>query len=224
MKISCGAILYTYNENKELGIILGLERQGWFPFKGCMKTGETYLQTAIREICEETCGLLKVTDKDFIHDWHTFETKRKEYHISLLYAPYSIIEEFKKKREEEDRAEFVEKDCIRFFPFHDKILTENIHNITKISILYYWNILCKLREENNIPYNKRYFNSRIRKHSVGLKFAKKNYDIFNLQNREKSPISSCAKNKKWKFSNNPVIPDNLKIWRNENIIPLRISA
>lgn len=144
MHVSCGALAYTYDNEGRLGIVLGREKGNWLPFKGCIKEGETDVQTASRELYEETCGLVYVDAKK-IKLLHIFETKRKEYRIALVYMPFSKIEEFRLLRSIEDRHDYLEKDMLQFFPFDNSILSSDIHNITKASIQYYWNTLLHLK-------------------------------------------------------------------------------
>jgi len=146
MRDSCGAILYTYDLNGVLGIILGEEGNKWFPFKGCVKKGESFEETAIREIKEETCGLLCL---DNISLEHKFSSKRKNYYIGLCYAPYNIIEDFDNKIKLETRMDYKEKKRLKFFPINIAILYNNdIHSITKSSIEFYWNKLLYLNNKN----------------------------------------------------------------------------
>ena len=97
-KHSCGALFYTYSPSGELGVILGdegREREEWLPFKGCAEDGETYEQAAIREIREESGGLVDI--KTIILE-HVFSTRRKHYHIGLIEVPHYIIEMYNKTR------------------------------------------------------------------------------------------------------------------------------
>lgn len=150
MKVSCGAIFYTYDPYGNIGIILGLEGDDWLPFKGCNEKGETYEETAIREIYEETCGLIRV---DKISLDHAFASKRKKYYIGLIYVDYDIIEKFSQLRKAEDRPNFIEKKSLRFFNLDTVLFNNYVHGISKASIKYYWNKLEYLRpkmyNENN---------------------------------------------------------------------------
>jgi hypothetical protein len=167
MRNSCGAILYTHDPNGVLGIILGEEGNKWFPFKGCSKTGETLEETAKREINEETCGLVYL---DSINLQHKFSSKKKKYYIGLCYAPYNIIEEFEAKIKLETRLEFKEKKRLKFFPIDNSILYNNdIHNITKASIEFYWDKLLQSISHNTIKCN------NVRYHGVSYKYIKKLY-------------------------------------------------
>jgi hypothetical protein len=172
MKSSCGALFYSYNPQRKLGIILGLEGLNWLPFKGCNESGETLEQTAIREIKEETCGLVNINS---INLEHRFTSKRKHYFIGLCEVPYDIIEEFSKLRLTEDRIEYREKKILKFFPL-DTILDDNgVHNITKASVKYFWNHLQKLNKDEKYVIQNTV--ERIRKQSIPLEYAKSKYQI-----------------------------------------------
>lgn len=139
MKNSCGAILYTFNTEGKIGVILGLEGSDeWLPFKGCNETGESFEQTAIREIKEETCGL--VTLENISLD-HVFTTKHKIYRIGLCQVDFSIIEQFEQVRKAESRKEFREKQEIKFFPLDSIFIKQKIHSISRASIKFYWDKL-----------------------------------------------------------------------------------
>jgi ADP-ribose pyrophosphatase YjhB (NUDIX family) len=56
---SCGAVLYTIKGSR-LYVVLGKEGDAYFHFKGCCEPGETYEETAIREVYEETMGLVRI--------------------------------------------------------------------------------------------------------------------------------------------------------------------
>ena len=180
MKNSCGAIFYSYDLDGRLGIILGEEgKNEWLPFKGCANEGETFEQAAIREIKEETCGLVELSD---IVLEHRFSSKRKNYFIGLCYVSYSIIKEFEEKVKTETRKEFKEKRKLGFFPLDTVLYMAGIHSITKSSIEYYWDRLNKLNnstpEENNL----------MRCHGVTVEYAQ------DLRNRaEKDLIKRSTK-------------------------------
>ena len=149
MKHSCGAILYSYNPfNGQIGIILGLEGKHWLPFKGCNNKNETYEQAAIREIYEETCGIIKLKN---IKLNHKFNSKNKHYHIGLVYVDYNLIRQFPKIRSTMIKNDFKEKQKIRFFPlsFFKKRKTK-IHKLTMESINFYWNDLIHLSKKKII--------------------------------------------------------------------------
>lgn len=143
MKESCGAILYTFNPNysNRLEIILGWEGYHWLPFKGSKHQNELLEDTAIREIYEETGGLLSI---DNIKLDHVFSTKRKKYHIGLCYSPYNLIESFTHKRKKEERHEYKEKIALRSFDLLEVMSNNDVHYITKKSIKFYWDQLIKI--------------------------------------------------------------------------------
>lgn len=147
MKRSCGAILYAFNPEGKLGIILGDESNNhtsdWLPFKGGCQENETLEQTAIREIFEETCGLILIDDIE-LH--HKFATKRKEYHIGLIEVPYELLKTFPLAKENETRENFMEKKALKFFPYPDILKDTSVHNISKSSILFYKDTLDAIAE------------------------------------------------------------------------------
>ncbi len=157
MKHSCGAILYTYRpSDSKLGIILGKEGNKWFPFKGCKKDEETYEQAAIREIYEETAGLVSIPS---INLDHNFSSKSKHYHIGLIKVPYTIIDEFSTSRVNATEKELREKQKIRFFTLEETQRNNCIHNLTRASIEYFWDKLISL-EKNMQPVNDKYIENR----------------------------------------------------------------
>lgn len=187
MKTSCGALFYTYDLNGQLGIVLGLEGVDWLPFKGCNELGETLEETAIREVREETCGLVKL---DKIELEHQFTSKRKHYHIGLCEVPYDIIDTFSAVRAREGRVEYKEKKRLRFFSI-DTILENNaIHNISKASVMYYWNKLMSLKKSNVIDQTT--YRSRLRKHSVGILYAQKKYPAVDCDTTDSSDSSDST--------------------------------
>lgn len=137
-KKSCGAILYAFNPEGKLGVILGEEshsrEEEWLPFKGGCQEDETLEQAAIREIFEETCGLI-LLDSITLH--HKFSTKRKEYHIGLVEVPYELLDTFIEALKHETRENFIEKRKLKFFLFPDVLKEPTVHNISKSSILFY---------------------------------------------------------------------------------------
>ena len=156
MKTSCGAIFYSFNPQGRLGIILGREGRNWLPFKGCCEYKESFEDAAIREIFEETCGIIKLNS---IALDHKFASKHKRYLIGLVQVPYSLIQDFTDRRVTEQRANFCEKKGLRFFAIEKVLDHQRVHGITKASIRYYWNKLLYLRggNANNdiIPQNTR---------------------------------------------------------------------
>jgi len=112
---SCGALLWAVNpDTQEVGIILGKEFGKWYPFKGTQHEGETFEQTAIREIYEETAGIIEIKTIDLDFEF----MKNKKYHIGLVNVNYSLINEFNKKRNSETREHYKEKKSVQFFPIN----------------------------------------------------------------------------------------------------------
>jgi len=217
MKHSCGAILYTYEPySGVIGIILGLEGCHWLPFKGGPKKGETYEQAAIREIYEETCGLIKI---DNVELEHIFSSKKKRYHIGLVYVDYDLIDKFKIARSTELDMALIEKKSIKFFPLDTILESKNIHNLTRNSILYYWKKLQFLSDKktSNDTLNVRSRNYSIPRklliYDEKKKFCISKYNIENLY--DNSIIYNRVIRKKyrtiWGFSRNEKI--NSDNWR-----------
>ena len=148
MKIhSCGAILYT-SFNNDIYIILGMEKGMWFPFKGTREIGETCAEAAIREIYEETCSIVKLDDIELNCQ---YSTKRKYYHIGLVYVNHNIIQQFYTNRSDilvdstiKNKNIFLEKSDIKLFKFDD-IKNNKFHSITKIPILFYYDKLSNIQ-------------------------------------------------------------------------------
>lgn len=148
MRHSCGALLYTFHpKSGEIGIILGLEKSHWLPFKGGNKNNESYEAAAIREVYEETCGLLKLTTINLEHHFHS---KSKQYHIGLCHADYSIVDQFLQARKKQTKKDFQEKEKIQFFSLKD-IMNGNhiIHKITMASVYYFWDRLTQFDNSND---------------------------------------------------------------------------
>ena len=136
LPVSCGAVLYTTDPHGQLGVILGVERTesyGYLPFKGQPEDNETYEQAAIREVYEETCGLVHV---DHIDLCHQFATTHKRYFIGLIKVPYDIIEKFEIKRAQETRIVNMEKIKIKFFPLN-QMHNHEIHPLSRLSIKFW---------------------------------------------------------------------------------------
>jgi ADP-ribose pyrophosphatase YjhB (NUDIX family) len=191
-KHSCGAIFYTFSPSGELGVILGDEgkdREEWLPFKGCAEDNETYEQAAIREIKEESGGLIDINN---IHLEHNFSTRRKHYHIGLVEVPYDIIEKYNSSRVFETRNEFREKKEMRFFSLTTVLITCNIHSISRASIKYYWE---RLKNLNVTPSN----NERLRCHGVSISDAqiiKNQIDLDSpMSGPDETPINDINVNK-----------------------------
>ena len=143
---SCGAILYTII-NKKVYIILGLEKDIWLPFKGVREDGETNVDAAIREIYEETFGVVNVKNISLNCN---FSNKKKHYHIGSYYINYNYIDMLYKNmrylmsKNTNRYSRFLEKKDIGLFML-DNIALNKFHIITKISIDYYQNYLEKIQ-------------------------------------------------------------------------------
>jgi len=134
-KISCGAILYSFHpQTNRIGLILGYEGNGWYPFKGGKDKGESDKEAAKREIYEETCGLVKPIDVDL---QCYFSTKSKVYKLGLVYAPYEFISEFTIERAKHTSGSFAEKKEVRFFPLNIINRNSDLPYITKRTINHY---------------------------------------------------------------------------------------
>lgn len=141
MRTSCGAIFWTEDPAGNRGIVLGEEGEDdsqWLPFKGCVEQFETPEQAAIREVFEETCGLVILTS---IMLEHCFSTKRKIYMIGLCYVPFEIIQQFEERRKSETRFAYAEKKKLRFFKLDEVLKDPSVHSISKASIQFFWHRL-----------------------------------------------------------------------------------
>lgn len=149
---SCGAILYTILNNK-IYIILGMEKGRWFPFKGVREKGETNELAAIREIYEETCGIIQL---DNIELKCNYSTKRKHYHIGLIKTSNDVINNFYKNRNYilnnekyiDNYFSYLEKSDIKMFPL-ENIFSNNFHEVTAVPIKYYYTYLKLLENRLN---------------------------------------------------------------------------
>jgi 8-oxo-dGTP pyrophosphatase MutT (NUDIX family) len=185
MKTSCGALFYSFNTDGDIGVILGLEYYDWLPFKGCVEAGETPEQAAIREVHEETCGLVCLETIDLNHK---FMSKRKHYHIGLCFVPCDIIDKFSELVKDENRKAFKEKKELKFFPLNDILSNDTIHCISKASIAYYWDQLQLLAEANGKPCKLPNVNvERLRKQAMCYDYANKKYQTEEKRKRKKSP-------------------------------------
>lgn len=153
-KHSCGALLFTIHNN-EVYIVLGMEKNDWFPFKGTKEPNESLHETAIREVYEETCGIVKL---DNIYLDCVYSTKRKYYYIGLVFVNIDVLNKFHKKRNECKKMDinnnpFLEKSSIKLFNIN-KLHFYNFHNISLIPINYYKNFLFDLQKRiNNLSFN-----------------------------------------------------------------------
>jgi ADP-ribose pyrophosphatase YjhB (NUDIX family) len=160
MKVhSCGAILYTIFRGK-VYIILGKEHGEWFPFKGRCENGESLEETAVREIEEETCQLIKINPND-IRLKCNYTTSRKTYHIGLIYVNYGFVKFFNIKRKElidnyEYEKKFLEKTQVKMFSL-DMLNLYNFHVVTSTPIEFYLSELKNIQNKvNSIEEKKKY--------------------------------------------------------------------
>lgn len=141
---SCGAILYTIYKQR-VYVVLGREFDEWMPFKGTNEEGETWDETAVREIEEETCGLVRIAPNQ-IQLRCIFATNRKYYHIGLIYVDYHNIMRFKQVRKRMHKKAYREKTAIRLF---DIAYLHNVrfHPITTRCIIFYLLDLKRIQEQ-----------------------------------------------------------------------------
>jgi hypothetical protein len=153
-KHSCGAILYTIWNNK-IYVVLGMEEGEWFPFKGTKDIGETYEETAIREIREETCNVIKVNS---IKLDCNYSTKRKHYHIGITQINKNDINQFYKNRNailknsydyHLKNYAYLEKTNLKMFLLDD-IFQYDFHEITLYPIKYYYTFLKNKQKKLNM--------------------------------------------------------------------------
>lgn len=144
-KHSCGALIFTLYKN-EIHIVLGMEKNEWFPFKGTREANESLNDTAIREIYEETCGIVNLDD---IYLDCNYSTKRKYYHIGLVFVNINVLKKFYKQRNKyklnsTDNGAFLEKTCIKLFNINE-LHNYKFHHISLVPINYYKCFLLKLQ-------------------------------------------------------------------------------
>lgn len=137
LKISCGGVLFTI-VNGKVYIVLGKERGKYYHYKGGVERGETYEEAAIREIYEETGGLVKL-DR-IVLDCRTVKTKNKHYILGLIEIDPTIVKRFNDKKRAGDYYSygysFNEKQDMRMFPL-DTIDELKLPNPTIMPIQYY---------------------------------------------------------------------------------------
>jgi len=186
-KHSAGALIFTVYDN-EIFIVLGMEKNEWFPFKGTKNNNESLKSTAIREIFEETCGLVVLND---IHLDCKYSTKRKYYHIGLAFVNINIIKKFHKNRKfyeetdiNDENYKYLEKTDIKLFNIN-KLSLYQFHNITDIPIQFYKKFLNDLQQ-------KFYDNIDIKKKGVKKNINKiiYNYSNNNINNNIKNNIKN----------------------------------
>ncbi len=84
----CGAVVYTRQEN-EFRFVLVKNEIGIYGFpKGHMEAGETELETAAREIQEETGLTVRFVDGFVTHDAHPLPNTDVMKHITYFLATY----------------------------------------------------------------------------------------------------------------------------------------
>jgi ADP-ribose pyrophosphatase YjhB (NUDIX family) len=191
MKNSCGAIFYTFNPNNNIGVILGLEQGEWLPFKGCNENGESFMETAIREIKEETCGLVEISN---ISLDHKFTSKRKHYYIGICEVPFDIIEKFNIIRKNEKRKEYIEKEELKFFNLDTVLDCKEVHNISKASINYFMNKLILLNtslQNKNLQNTNKIETKYNRKHSINIGYQNNLLSTINNFKLDKYNIEEC---------------------------------
>jgi 8-oxo-dGTP pyrophosphatase MutT (NUDIX family) len=149
MKVhSCGAILYTIHNGKTY-FILGKEHNQWTPFKGRVEPGESYEKAAIRELYEETGGLVKI---DSIALNCCYSTIRKIYHIGLVYVPFDFAQQFARMLRASNDPH-LEKTDVKYFDITD-LDSYDFHQISWIPIRFYINVLRSINMSlpgDNIP-------------------------------------------------------------------------
>jgi hypothetical protein len=173
MKVSCGGLLYAFDSDGDLGLILGYERCGYFPLKGRKEQGETIEQAAIREIYEESCGIVDIMD---INLDCKIDSAKKRYYLGLVPVKYDIIQEFADRRKHETRSAFIEIEELKFYKLSE-LLTMRLPLITYKAISFYKDILIKIAnnayitDDNAITEYEMYVNpikyqAKLRVHSI----------------------------------------------------------
>jgi hypothetical protein len=132
---TAGAVLVTVRPSDGVfGALLGYQEKGerdakmfpypgyWTPHKGRMDESERGFpkKTAIREVFEETAGLVSLEEKD-IEFCYTLkpnpsEKYLNETNLALVMVPYSVLTRFAEAREQQVSAECKEKLNLAFFP------------------------------------------------------------------------------------------------------------
>jgi len=209
MKHSCGAILYAYDPNGDLGIILGMEGTHWLPFKGGCEGDETFEDAAVREIYEETCKLVPVKGIDLEHN---FSTKHKHYHIGIHQVPYDIIKRFPKARKSETEKKYMEKQCIKFFPIGDLLGNKRIHSISRASIEYFWTQFIMLASNRQVVQKD---GERLRTQGYPSDRAQKIFDNNNKQKKKGSFFRQPPKFNLVYTPNTEKYQDSIRVWRRE---------
>lgn len=163
-KCSAGAILYTIVENK-IYYILGSETpwgvkpqkfdiyaqkfnvnkfdyRSLFPFKGSIETyDKSLIETAIREIYEETLGLIKIDNINF--DICFKSNKEKSYFIGFIEIDKSFVPNFNILRKDTEKMltysdNFKEKIGVVALPIECILENEKISRISRYPILQHY--------------------------------------------------------------------------------------
>jgi len=144
MRVSCGALLYACKDG-EIGVVLGIEGGNYFPLKGGKFAGETDEQTAIREVFEESCGLV---DLKRISLDCTVHSLTKRYHLGLVEVSHDIIEKFAARRATETRPSFAELSGLKFIKLAD-LENMKLPLVTYKAVSFYKDRLFELEKKIN---------------------------------------------------------------------------
>jgi ADP-ribose pyrophosphatase YjhB (NUDIX family) len=155
----CGALLYTWYKNN-IYIVLKKNKNEWVPFFGTQKEKETFEETAVRELFEETCGGLDVKSNDINLECNYIYKKKENnhYHIGLVYTSESIISDLSKNKLRKNIYNSLKmiymKNEIKMFAL-DNIFKYKFHPITQTPILFYKTYLTDLQSElRNVNHKK----------------------------------------------------------------------
>lgn len=170
---SCGAMLYTFDKFGRIGLVLGSEfnpsrnKNMWYPFKGVVEGKETREEAAIREVDEETSGLviIKNINLTFFH-----ETSLKKYFIGLHYVNYSVIDMFNLSLNNEEKLK------LGFFPIQTIFTNTNIPPLTKHCVEFF------LFQLNEIESHQKRLNTRLTLNKP-IKTKMCNYEKFCKNNK-----------------------------------------
>lgn len=212
MQESFGAILFAVGPDGP-GIILGDESRskeaGWLPFKGGALEGETPEQAAVREISEETCGLVAIKEEDIRLD-SKFATRHKRYSLALVEVDYDIIDKFDERRRNEIKEERLEKLSIKFFPYPEVLQNPGVHSISKSAILYYKDQLdsmCHITQSSPLGTRARCVGVSVEKAESLIKKKNKSVDFDQTPKKQIRPKKIIARHP-------DKILDRLSMWRN----------
>lgn len=122
-EISAGIIIYRHTKEGPKFLLLYHGREYWnFP-KGHIETGERGIETAFREVNEET-GLSArdlVLKKHFkaTNHWVAFREKERVFRIAIFYLAESKRAEIKVSEEHDGYGWFLHKDAIKLLKYPD---------------------------------------------------------------------------------------------------------